>query len=383
MDKIQKPLPGDFRYYLDLNGQRRPVKPEFETQCQDLDKNQDGYVSEAEFQGLTDPLPFRVDPQRYVVEHKHSWTGTPLAEKAIYPGAEEVGQKLAQLSHAHPDLAQRVSLGKTHEGRDIWALRTGAHPAGERPAVVITGGTHAREWASVSLPLHVAENLLQGYEKDKDCQRRLDQGEIWFVPVVNPDGYEYSREVDNSWRKNRRPGGGVDLNRNFSDGDPENATLWRPVGDQPGAVSDDLGASDDPASLLYRGPQAASEPEVQALLGLELGHPNVIGVLDNHNCGQMLLYPSYGAPEVYEPLGKAMNEAMGGEPYRIMATPTLYPVSGVSADVHHAHGIVSVTLESGLSFQPPAPELEDIHRRAGQAHLAFIDHLLASRSPES
>jgi murein tripeptide amidase MpaA len=48
----------------------------------------------------------------------------------------------------------------------------------------------------------------------------LSYYEIHVMPVVNPDGYEYTHSVDRMWRKNRNPSAfsgcvGVDLNRNY------------------------------------------------------------------------------------------------------------------------------------------------------------------------
>ena len=72
-----------------------------------------------------------------------------------------------------------------------------------------------------------------------------------LVPVLNPDGYEYSRTTDRMWRKNRRKNSGskcdgVDLNRNFEKGF--------------GTAS-----SGNPCHEDFRGPEAFSEPESAAL----------------------------------------------------------------------------------------------------------------------
>ena len=368
---------GDDRFYLDLNGQKLPVDPQFDPNCVDLDVNEDRLVTDEEFQYLAQNVPFDIEPQRYIEEHKYAWTHTLLPELSVYPNYQQVGDQLDELQQKFPDLCQRVSLGKSHEGRELWALHLGSDRSGEKPAVVVTGGTHAREWPSVTVPLHLAETLLSGYATDPDCKRRLDSSEIWIVPLVNPDGYEYSRDHDNTWRKNRNPEHPVDLNRNFDDGCPEHAHLYRPLKDTPGSTYDDKGASDNPNSRTYRGPAGASEPEVKALLDLEL-NGQVVGVLDNHNCGQMLLYPSAGDKQVYESIAGAMNEAMGGSPYKVMAATDLYEVSGISNDIQQAHGILAMTLESGLSFAPPAEQLGPLNERVGRAHLAFIDRVLAA-----
>ena len=79
-----------------------------------------------------------------------------------------------------------------------------------------------------------------------------------LLTMANPDGYNYSRTVDNNWRKNRRPSGkkcpngeeavGVDLNRNFED-------KWGLTG-----------ASNDSCDRnTYMGHEPGSEAETQAI----------------------------------------------------------------------------------------------------------------------
>jgi carboxypeptidase T len=364
---------GDNRFYMDLNGAKVPARQQFDAQCIDLDVDEDRFLTDEEFGYLTEDVPFKIDPERYIQEHKHAWSGVKMAEHELYPSYDELTAQLQDLQGKHPGRAELVSLGKSHQGREIWALRLGEHSAGEQPGVVITGGTHAREWASITLPLELAGNLL---ENDAG---RLSRSEIWIVPLVNPDGYEHSRNEDSTYRKNCRPGHGVDLNRNFAD--PQHPTLWRPEGDRPKSTMDDKGGSDKPSARQYRGPNGNSEPETRALLDLQLGRPNVRGVLDHHNCGEMLIYPNEGNKEIYEPLTAAMNQALGGQPYRVLPARELYETSGISTDVHHVHGLISVTMESGLSFQPPAQQLQDIHQRGVPAQLAFIDYVLATPPP--
>ncbi|MFN8608865.1 MAG: M14 family zinc carboxypeptidase [Vulcanimicrobiota bacterium] len=363
---------GDNRFYLELDGKKLPVIPQFDDQCVDLDVDEDRFVDNQEFKYLTQSMPFRVDRERYTLEHKHAWTHTPLPELALYPSYEQVSARLDELVQKYPGRCEKVSLGRSHQGREIWALRLGEEARGQQPGVVITGGTHAREWASIAVPLDLAETLLQD-------GTRLKQAEIWIVPLVNPDGYEISRSGDNTYRKNGNPEGAVDLNRNFGDSSAEHAHLWRPEGDKPGIKYDDKGASDDPKSRQYRGTAPASEPETQAVLKLELENKNILGVVDNHNCGEMLLYPAAGDKAFYEALADTMNAAAGGEPYKVMAAPELYPVSGISNDIQHAHGIIGMTLESGLSMQPPAALLDLLKRRANRAHLAFIDKIIENK----
>lgn len=66
----------------------------------------------------------------------------------------------------------------------------------------------------------IIQKLLKDYITDTSTKLLVDNIEIWVVPMVNPDGHQYSKETDRNWRKNRRDNEdgtyGVDLNRNHS-----------------------------------------------------------------------------------------------------------------------------------------------------------------------
>lgn len=338
-------------YTLQLHSERLALKPGLERFAARVDKDGDHFLSDEE---LHERMKLS---GRALEEWKYAFTGTLVPERTIYPNAEQVHQRLLTLAARRPGLAEVVSLGKSHEGRDLWALRLG--PRRDK-AVVVTGGIHAREWATVEIALEVAEQL---------CEAPPEAGEVWIVPLINPDGYEYSREHDNTYRKNRRPEAGVDLNRNFADaGRPH---LWRSAEDSPESAKDDVGASDRPDSELYRGPSGNSEPETQALVRLELQQAPVVAVLDNHSFGNMLLRPASSDPKRYESVARAMNEA-AGQAYKFESADELYKMTGNSMELHEANGILSVTLESGHSFQPPREELTKLLAYAVPANLAFV-----------
>ena len=92
--------------------------------------------------------------------------------------------------------------------------------------------------------------------------RQLLQGtELWFVPVANPDGYQYTFDHERLWRKNLRNNDddpqitgadGVDPNRNFNE-------HWN---------YDNEGSSSILSSQTFRGTGPVSEPETQAMQSL-------------------------------------------------------------------------------------------------------------------
>lgn len=389
------------------DGQRTlGVHPVRHEEAASIDANRDSVLQDKEIRDflvergdIPDLSKADVDVDRVVRDFKSHLRLERPAQQTAYHSYEQVGAELADLAERFPDVAQRVSLGRTPEGREIWALHLSQgvreNRTGSKPGIVITGAHHAREWASMEAPLFLARQVAEGSGSDAEMQRRLQQGDLWIIPCANPDGYEHSRTEDNWWRKNRRPlpetgtsAVGVDLNRNYDDGKPEHATLYRPVGDLPGRTDDDFGraTSDNPRSDTYRGPSGASEPEVQALLGLELKRGNIKGVLDHHGYGQMVLYPwgVTGTPvenaAQYRRVGDRMNQALGNT-FRVMQSSSLYATSGGSHDIHHANDIFSITMEIGRSFQPDAGQLDPIRRSVAAANLVFIDEVLAMNAP--
>lgn len=368
-----------------------------------IDKNQDHVLSDAEILDYVQHDGCRGhhpdgDAEALLEEAKHSLLGRTNPALEGYHSYEAAAAKLAQLEQDYPNLCQRVSLGKTAEGRDIWALRISenvqAESTSQKPGVVVTGCHHAREWMSVEIPLHVAERAVTEYGTSEAATQRLKDGEIWIVPIVNPDGYEYSRTKDPMWRKNRAPVGadamgqptsaiGVDLNRNYWDGREEHYHLYRPEGDTPNSTWDDFSAtSDNPKKDTYRGPKGGSEVETQALMGLAHGHKNIRGLLNHHSYGNMILHPwgiteePSDRQELYRDIGKRMNEVMNNS-FNLQSSADLYPASGDSDDVSHVNNLVPFTLEVGRSFQPPPSSIAPTCEKVGKANLVFIDEIIS------
>jgi hypothetical protein len=170
--------------------------------------------------------------------------------------------------------------------RPIWAIRVSDNPEidEDEPAVLFNGVQHAREPMGAFICAELLENLTKSYETSPAYRRLVDSLEIWLIPVVNPDGYEYI--IDNRlhfpwWRKNLRDNDGdgvfdplvdgVDLNRNYD-------YNW---GD---------GDESAPASWFFHGSAPFSEPEVRAVHDLAVRENILLGV-DYHSYGESVLFP--------------------------------------------------------------------------------------------
>ena len=199
-----------------------------------------------------------------------------------YHSTMELETDLRILERDHPGLARVLEIGETLEKRKILALKISDNAAANEnePAVLLTGCHHAREWISVEVPFLFGKYLLDNYGLDAQVRALVDASEIWIVPIVNPDGLEYSIHVYRYWRKNRRANAdgtfGVDINRNYG-------AAWG---------YDNEGSSGYPGSDVYRGTGPFSEPETAALRTLFLGANNDFrAMISYHSYGQDILYP--------------------------------------------------------------------------------------------
>ncbi len=142
------------------------------------------------------------------------------------------------------------------ENRPIYYMRMSDNPNTDEsePEILYTSIHHAREPNSLSEVIFYMWYLLENYDNSEEIQFLLNNTELYFVPMINPDGYIYNEVNDPNgggmWRKNRRNNGGsygVDLNRNYS-------YQWGTTG-----------ISMTPSADTYPGTAAFTEPETQAI----------------------------------------------------------------------------------------------------------------------
>ncbi|XP_013170481.1 PREDICTED: uncharacterized protein LOC106119901 [Papilio xuthus] len=120
---------------------------------------------------------------------------------------------LFDLGNEYPQEVYLESIGKTLENRDIIAVRILLGTGKRRPKVIVEGGIHAREWISPAFVTYMMNQILHAPKSNNTALKEIAFAYEWyFVPILNPDGYEITHTSDRLWRKNSR---GVDLNRNF------------------------------------------------------------------------------------------------------------------------------------------------------------------------
>jgi hypothetical protein len=283
----------------------------------------------------------------YATRAAEDFAGGAVGSMGGFRTLAEIEAEMDRLANDFPDLVSpRWSLGTSHEGREIWAMRVSDFPGVDEPAEPVAWFDalhHAREPMSGESLLQLVDWLCAGHGVEPDATRIVNTRSLVVVPCVNPDGYEYNRQTNPGggglWRKNRRDNGGgshgVDLNRNYS-------YEWGPGWP---------GSSGLPSSETYRGPAPFSEPECQAVRAGFLARIPVT-TISAHTYSDLWLYPwGYNTPDppdiaLYDELGELATAANGW--IHGPASQVLYIANGVSIDwTYGEHGAISFTPEIG------------------------------------
>ena len=218
----------------------------------------------------------------------------------------EVNAQLDSMRLHYPNLiTAKQSIGNTVNGRPTYMVKISDNPDvnENEPQALFTALHHAREPESMEQMIYFMYYLLENYNTNPSVKYLVDHRELYFIPVVNPDGYEYNHQTDPNgggfWRKNRRNNGdgtyGVDLNRNYGPYSYWNA----PNG----------GSSTYTGDETYRGTAPFSEPETANLRDFLAAH-NIRCTLNYHTYGNYLIYP-YGALSMETPDSAIFREYSG------------------------------------------------------------------------
>ena len=244
---------------------------------------------------------------------------------------DEVVYHLDKMHNLFPDLiTEKESIGQSIEGRDLWMVKISDNPGvnEDEPEVLYTGIHHAREPESMMQLLFFMYYVLENYDNDPTIQALVDNREMYFIPVVNPDGYVYNQSTNPNgggmWRKNRRVNSGsgcmgVDPNRNYG-------YQWG---------YDNSGSSPDPCDETYRGEAPFSEPEIAVMRDFANEHEFNLA-LNYHTYSNLLLYP-WGWTSTVTPDENIMNtyaEMMTQDSHYTYgpSSTTIYPTNGDAND---------------------------------------------------
>lgn len=301
--------------------------------------------------------------------------GRAAADAGLYHTYDEATAELKRLAKEYPKLAKLEKIGQSFEKRPVYGLRISAATK-KVPKLLLVGLHHSREWMSVEVPLYAAKQLLAEYGNVEKITSLLQNREVFVVPVMNPDGLNYSQTASSYWRKNRNDNNGnkykgVDPNRNY--------------GYQWGTV----GASDYPGSDTYHGTAAFSEPCNQNIKRLA-EKEKFTASISFHSYSQLVLYPfGYGYDIPCADTGllsKLAGEMAKFNRYRPQNSADLYPAMGDSDDwLYGTMGCLAFTFELDRSFVPSESQIATTTKLNYPAIVHLLDAIgtsHASNHPE-
>merc|ERR1719228_302736 len=281
--------------------------------------------------------------------------------------SSEIFDLVKGLSSRHSEFMSYQQIGHSFEGRPL--LVTKFSTGENRPAIFFNGGMHPREWIAHASIVWIMNEFATKYGHDDKITTFLDTFDVYILPLVNPDGYDFTHTGKRLWRKTRSTHNGPDAclgadpNRNFD-------SYWGGVG-----------TSSDPCSDIYHGVSAHSEVEIQALVKFLPTIPNLHMYIDVHAFSQLWLTPNGyrdERPDNYQEIDRVANagakaiEAVNGKKFTVGTPPALlYAVAGGSFD--YALEVLNIKYAYALELRPegnagifgffvPATEMPDSGR---------------------
>ncbi|XP_047136299.1 carboxypeptidase B isoform X1 [Hydra vulgaris] len=195
-----------------------------------------------------------------------------------YQDFEEIVAEMTRLSYFYNDSVKMEKIGMSYDGRFIHAITVFHNSSLIKPKIVINCGVHAREWLAISSCKYVLRKLVFNQNYDADISKLLKNYDVTIIPILNPDGYIYSKRY-RMWRKSRSKTtdqncNGVDINRNFG-------YRWGSGG-----------SSSDVCAETYCGTHPFSEIESLSLARfLYKNRRSLKAYIDVHTFGQMWITP--------------------------------------------------------------------------------------------
>ncbi|MBN1295804.1 succinylglutamate desuccinylase/aspartoacylase family protein [bacterium] len=261
-----------------------------------------------------------------VIEDLEAVRKQEIENSRDYHTYDSLRTEMLALETAYPTLAMFQVYGQSVQGRDIMSMKISDNVTVDEPEPELRwdGNIHGDEKTTVEVAIYLINELLSNYGTDPQITAIVDNREIWFTPMVNPDG---------NTAHTRYNANGVDMNRDYGN-------QW---------------AADGGSTAPY------SQPETRAMLELITDHQFTIGV-SGHGGTELFIYawsytedPTYDAPQ-YEHVQQtfeSMTSYTGGQ-----SAIVLYQVNGSSKEADYATGAgQGITHEMSYEKTPPYSQI--------------------------
>ncbi|MGB4730451.1 MAG: M14 family zinc carboxypeptidase [Candidatus Hydrothermia bacterium] len=298
-----------------------------------------------------------------------------------YHTYERVVAEVESLSLIYPEITKVETIGfTTWNNFPILAMKISDYPnvREDEPSLLFVGVHHAEEVLGCELSFFIIERLLQDYGKDSLITHCINTLNLWFVPILNPDGHGIvTSGIDTTWRKNLRDNNnngffdldydGVDLNRNYS-------FNWY------------TGGNDDPSSEYYKGSAPFSENETQAVRDLSL-REHFLMAIDFHSArtgqGEVVYYPwRWGGDFCVDyPFVRSVADSLASSIINDAGSGVYTSIYGVATEgnfrnwLYATLGTYAYTIEISKGCTPPGYMVDSICERVFNGIIYFINRV--------
>ena len=127
-----------------------------------------------------------------------------------YHNYQALTDELRRLSEQFPEIARMTSIGKSHQGRDLWmmSISDNVDQSEREPELLYIANMHGDEVVGRELSIYHIRRLLNDYGKNDRVTNLVNNSKMFIIASMNPDGFEL---------RQRYSARNLDLNRNFPD----------------------------------------------------------------------------------------------------------------------------------------------------------------------
>ena len=253
-----------------------------------------------------------------------------------YRSMEQVVAYLQELQQKYPQIAKLDTYGQSKNGKPLYVLKISDHVAvdEDEKELLMTAATHGDEIITVEVLLGLVQKLVEGYQGDARIRQMIEQRELYFIPVVNPEGF----------LRRDRYSEGVDPNRSYP---------------------------------LVTGGQASKTTVIENLIRF-FHSRNISGSIDFHAYGELVMFPwGYSTRQTthdgeFAALAGQMAQGNGYQSGQI--SRILYTAPGSSADYYYwKKNTQAFGIEVAQTKAPRSSEIPRIVEEAREMTWKFIE----------
>ena len=271
------------------------------------------------------------DLQKYILKSQEISNG--------YRDFEAVNRTLSELAQKYPDIVKLETIGTSTKGLIQYGLKISDYVDRDEdePELLMTAATHGDEIITTEVLLRFIEELLLGYNNDQRLTDLINRHELYFVPVVNPDGFS----------TRSRYSGNIDPNRDYP---------W------PG--------HEDKVSVKC----------IANMIDFFKRH-KIVGSIDFHAFGKMVMYPWAYTKNSLPPSDELTFNNLGREMafannYKYgQISKIIYVAEGSSADYYYwKFNTLAYGIELASSKAPSVSQIPSILNQAREMTYKFIEY---------